>query len=161
MKSYPFIIFYLLFLRFEIYNQIACELSKQIYPLLIDDDKIFIMICKKLIQRSQFAEHVDVCLDGKQAIDYLIDSLNSNQSLPDVILLDINMPVMNGWEFLDEYEKLSKQFQINIPIYIISSTICIKDIERSKSHPCVNGFYAKPLSVNDFSNLKDELQTVL
>ena len=77
--------------------------------LLVDDDSVTLSLCDMVIKRFTFAEEVDKAQNGQEAIDYfndiVDDSNNSNTDVPAVIFLDLNMPVMNGWEFLDIYHK--------------------------------------------------------
>jgi CitB family two-component system response regulator MalR len=121
--------------------------------LIIDDDKIFVMICKKLTVKSGISEDISVCYNGAEAMDLLQISLAENQ-LPKIILLDLNMPVMNGWEFLDEFVRFKTLHQLEIPIFIISSTVHSQDIAKANTYTCVKKFFTKPLALEDFEAIK-------
>jgi CheY-like chemotaxis protein len=86
--------------------------------LLVDDDSVTLSLCDMVIKRFTFAEEVDKAQNGQEAIDYfndiVDDSNNSNTDVPAVIFLDLNMPVMNGWDFLDEF--IRKGFNKLFPI---------------------------------------------
>ncbi|MDO7742963.1 MAG: response regulator, partial [Pedobacter sp.] len=84
---------------------------------------------------------------------------SQNLDLPDLIFLDINMPIMTGWEFLVEYEKLS----INkmIPVYMLSSSIFQNDIDKAKTFPNVKDFMSKPMSNNQLINIFDSMGLTL
>lgn len=125
--------------------------------LLVDDDKIFIMICKKLISRAEFSDRVDVCVNGQLAINFLIDHEHDRSALPDVILLDINMPVMNGWDFLDAYTQWSTTTKLEIPIFIISSTVHNFDMTKAELYPIVKKIFTKPLTVENLIEIKEIL----
>lgn len=127
--------------------------------LLVDDDRIFLMICEKLIRLTQFSQDVDVCMNGQEAIDYLLDKSDKGSDLPDVILLDINMPILNGWDFLDEFVHWSTSKDISIPVIIISSTVHSVDTQRAMEYNCIKGFYTKPLSLDDMESMKEKIKT--
>jgi len=91
--------------------------------LLVDDDEINNFISIKLIKKALLNTDIMACLHGKYAIDLLLDiQRNDPSKLPDYILLDINMPIMNGWEFLDEYTRLNIDPLAKCKVYIISSS---------------------------------------
>jgi CheY-like chemotaxis protein len=82
-----------------------------------------------------------------------IYSVKTLQKLPDYILLDINMPIMNGWEFLDEYKRLNLDPLGKSKIYIISSSVFSNDINKARSYPLVKDFISKPLNVEKIKEL--------
>jgi len=120
--------------------------------LLVEDDPITIMVCDRIIKMTSFAEKVTSCENGKIAIDYLI-SIKDSGPLPNIIFLDINMPVMNGWDFLEEFEKVQSGF-LQLPrIYLLSSTVDPEDYKKAKSFSLVNDFISKPLSREALANI--------
>ncbi len=117
--------------------------------MLVDDDEINNFISVKLIKKTLLNTEICTCLNGKFAIDQLIEiKSNDPDQLPDYILLDINMPIMNGWEFLDEYIKQDIEMSGKVKIYIISSSVFNNDINKAKSYSLVKDFISKPLSVD-------------
>lgn len=113
--------------------------------LLVEDDPITVLVCDRIIKMNDFAETVFSCENGRRAMDYLLQKLELNQELPEIIFLDINMPVMNGWDFLDELEQIKDQFT-NLPrIFILSSTVDPEDLSRAKTFSTVEDFISKPL----------------
>jgi CheY-like chemotaxis protein len=122
--------------------------------LLVDDDEINNFISIKLIKKALLNTEITACLNGKFAIDQLLD-MKSKESgkLPDYILLDINMPIMNGWEFLDEYERLKIDPEGKTKIFIISSSVFSNDISKAKSYPLVVDFVSKPLNIEKINEL--------
>ena len=128
--------------------------SRSVSILLVDDDEINNFISIKLIRKALFSSEIVACLNGKFAIDQLVEMQRKGaDKLPDYILLDINMPIMNGWEFLDEYKRLNIDPLGKIKIFIISSSVFSNDINRAKSYPVVKNFISKPLSVEKIKEL--------
>lgn len=115
--------------------------------LLVEDDPITILVCDRIIKMNTFSESVKSCENGKFAIDYLKELTNKPDGMPpEIIFLDINMPVMNGWDFLDEFEVLKPVLPHTPRIFILSSTVDPEDYKRAKSYPSVESFISKPLS---------------
>ncbi len=112
---------------------------------LIDDDPTFVFLATKTIEASNFATNIKVFGDGLEAIDYLTEIKDQPELFPHIIFLDLNMPVMDGWSFLEEYALLQPKLGKKIEIYIASSTISPHDIERAKSISLVSYFIIKPL----------------
>lgn len=118
------------------------------YILLVDDDTIIDYLHKKILQKAGFNEPILTVYNGKEATNQLL-SLNSNLSANDsiLILLDLNMPVQNGWQFLDEFMTLRNHLNYHTDIYILSSSINPDDIQMAKDNPLVKGYLKKPLTV--------------
>ncbi|MFV5690258.1 response regulator transcription factor [Flavobacterium sp. ZT3R25] len=116
---------------------------------VVDDDAIYQIIVNKIIQRSEMFSAISTFKNGKDAIDALQNSLENDKLLPNIILLDINMPIMDGWEFMEEMELLKSQISKQIIIYIVSSSIAIEDKNKSKTYPDILGYLSKPITTND------------
>lgn len=122
--------------------------------LLVDDDEINNFISIKLIKKALVSSEIKACLNGKFAIDELLKMQASGaENLPDYILLDINMPLMNGWEFLDEYKRLNIDPEGKSKIFIISSSVFSNDINKAKSYTLVKDFISKPLNIDKIREL--------
>ncbi|SFH41430.1 response regulator [Pedobacter insulae] len=119
--------------------------------LVIDDDDINIFIIKKIVEKTGFNIDMIARNNGQQAIDYLTDTISQNKPLPSLVLIDINMPVMNGWEFIEAYEELSIEQKVDM--YILSSSVYENDIEKTKGYKTVRGFISKPLSMERLTEL--------
>ena len=124
---------------------------------IVDDDDIFTYGFKKSAAIKNLFNKVLNFGDGREAIDYLKDPRNINQ-LPDVLFLDINMPVMNGWEFIDAFEEIKSQLGKNIPIYIISSSIDLEDVKRAKNNTLIVDYLLKPIDKLYLKDIYDSLQ---
>jgi len=116
---------------------------------IIDDDFIFQTIIKKIIQKTGVFSAHSSFLNGKEAIETLKNTLKDDGIYPDFILLDINMPIMDGWEFMDEIKKIKNKINHQINIYIVSSSIDIEDKNKSKTYPDIIDYIAKPITVKD------------
>ena len=128
--------------------------SRSVSVLLVDDDEINNFISIKLIKKALLNTEIMACLNGKFAIDTLLDIQKNNPAkMPDYILLDINMPIMNGWEFLDEYKRLNIDPSGKSKIFIISSSVFSNDINKARSYPLVKDFISKPLNVDKIREL--------
>ena len=128
--------------------------SRSVSVLLVDDDEINNFISIKLIKKALLNTEIMACLNGKFAIDQLVEiQRNDISKLPDYILLDINMPIMNGWEFLDEYKRLNIDPLGKTKIFIISSSVFSNDINKARSYPLVKDFISKPLNVDKIVEL--------
>jgi CheY-like chemotaxis protein len=113
---------------------------------IIDDDSIHQRIAQIMIEKHQLFDEYTSFKEAEQAIAFLKENTNNPQQLPDVILLDLNMPIMDGWDFLDLYEDFRKDLTKAIRIFIVTSSVDEKDILRSQTYPTVTGFISKPLS---------------
>ncbi len=120
---------------------------------VIDDDPIYQIIINKIIQRSEMFSVVTTFKNGKEAIDALHDTvhhkLDTTEILPDIILLDINMPIMDGWEFMEKMGLLKSKFSKPITVYIVSSSIAAEDKNKSKTYTDILGYLSKPVTIND------------
>lgn len=115
--------------------------------LLIDDDPLTILICEKMMALTDFTHKVDSALNGTDGLKFLSDKVNNDpENIPQVILLDLNMPPLNGWEFLDQFAQIAPSLERVPPIYILSSTVDPEDQKRATTYASVKGFISKPLS---------------
>jgi len=122
--------------------------------LLVDDDLTVNYFHKRLLQSFFDKDKIETCINGKQAIDMLANMKETHDENDHVIiLLDLNMPVMNGWEFLAEFHYLKEELQFSCTIYIVTSSLNPEDKENCISNTDVKKYLSKPLSKNDIELL--------
>ncbi|WP_339810537.1 response regulator [uncultured Imperialibacter sp.] len=116
--------------------------------LLVDDDHSTNLINKMVIQKAEVADNITIRLNGKEAMEYLsADALNDGLTPPDLIFLDINMPVMDGWTFLERYRGLRADQKSDIVLVMLTTSLNPDDRSRAESEPIISGFRTKPLSI--------------
>lgn len=118
---------------------------------LVDDDEIYQYTTQKFLELKGLARKVLSFGDGEVALDYFQNHLGQEELLPDMILLDLSMPVMDGWEFLEEFSRLKPRITKRIEVYIVSSSVDARDIERAGRFSEVTDYIVKPI---DYSKLE-------
>ncbi|SEG44834.1 response regulator [Flavobacterium urumqiense] len=116
---------------------------------VIDDDIIYQIIVNKIIEKSEMFSSISSFKNGKEALDAVTNSFNDNETLPDIILLDINMPIMDGWEFMEGMTLLKPSITKQIIVYVVSSSIAAEDKNKAKTYPDILGYLSKPVNIND------------
>nr|WKN39426.1 response regulator [Tunicatimonas sp. TK19036] len=122
--------------------------------LLIDDNETDNFISRRVIELTQFAQRVIVKSSGRQALDYLQEHLQNPSELPDLIFLDINMPIMDGFMFLYEFETLPAEIQQKARVIILSSSEDRRDVDKIITNPAVIKYITKPLTQDDLEALR-------
>jgi CheY-like chemotaxis protein len=124
--------------------------------LCIDDDHVQLMLCQMILRREQFSTFCDGCLNGQIALDYFEQRIAKSENLPNIILLDLNMPVMDGWEFLEIYRTKFQERFPEIKVIILSSSIDPADVQKSKEFSdLVLGFVPKPLNKKAIDSMRE------
>lgn len=125
--------------------------------LLIDDQESFNFMHEKTIEKAEFSHDIKTFESGATALAYLWRlSLSNPEKFPDMIFLDLNMPVMSGWDFLDSIKNLSDSVLKNCKIFILTSSIDNRDIEQSKEYKMVTDFISKPLTEKRLQDISVE-----
>lgn len=133
-------------------------LQSKLHILLVDDDRIYQFAARKTIEATGYADSILIYSNGEEAINYLRQSLKNNITLPDVIFLDVNMPIMNGWEFLDEYTRLKEDVSKPVLIYVVSSSVDEFDVNKSRQYDSVKGYIVKPVLREKFKQILSSIQ---
>jgi CheY-like chemotaxis protein len=116
---------------------------------IVDDDELFHMLVKRIAVKSGAASVVESFYHGKEASDRLLE-LQQLDQLPDIIFLDINMPLFDGWYFMREFAKMADEIKSNSRVYICSSSIAPDDRQKAESDQHVKAFIEKPLTSETF-----------
>jgi CheY-like chemotaxis protein len=137
---------------------ISSENNAHSLVILVDDSAIDNFVNKKIINRYGFAENVIAFNKSREALAYLVNlSANENEELPSIVFLDLEMPEIDGYEFLDAFDLLGDRIKTNIQIVILTSSINPADVERCSKYEPVLTFLHKPLVKHNL----DELQLIL
>src|SRR5690606_6282697 len=120
---------------------------------IIDDDMLYKLLLKKTISNLPVSVDVMCFSNGKDAFELFSNNDIEASELPDVILLDINMPIMDGWEFMESFIELLPTLPKTISIYIASSSIANQDIEKAKLFKEISGYLVKPIDSETLYNI--------
>lgn len=130
-----------------------------LHVALIDDDRIFHVLTKKVLESALPGSFITEFYDGQEALDYFYHNQNVIENLPDIIFLDIQMPFLDGWQFLDQF--VTMKFEKTITTYIVSSSISTLDYDRSRRYSDVKGFIIKPFPREKMIDIIEELKSGL
>ena len=118
---------------------------------IVDDDPMHVFITKKYIELSNYVKKIIVCSDGKDAFDSITKLSDNNQNLPQIIFLDLNMPIWTGWDFLEEFSKTTLHKQIKI--YILTSSDDESDYLKAKQYKLSEKFLIKPVNEKELNQV--------
>jgi CheY-like chemotaxis protein len=125
--------------------------------LLIDDDTTINYLHNRLLEKNSFTDKVAISINGMEGLDMfkqLDHQLGADEMA--IVFLDLNMPIMNGWEFLDTIANIKDSIKMNYKIYLLSSTINPDDKKKAKENTLVSGFLTKPLTKEHLELLRAE-----
>lgn len=121
---------------------------------IIDDDPIYQIITKKIINKTETKKQIISYSNGAEAIEAFVGNVHKPEGLPSIILLDIDMPIMDGWNFMASFERIKPMISKKISIYIVSSSIANSDKEKAKSYKGISGYLSKPLTLENFLEIE-------
>lgn len=132
------------------------KLSKFEIVMIIDDNNIDLYITSRMIIKNNFAEKVLQYISGVDALQYLTDNQNNLALLPEIILVDIYMPLMSGFEFMEAFDGLPDKVKNHCKAYIVSSSIDEGDILRAQNDSNITAFHEKPINEKFLNDLLNE-----
>ena len=113
---------------------------------LVDDDEVFVFLTTRMLEKYQLVDLIKIFDNGYDALVFIKENLGNIEALPDIILLDLSMPIMDGWQFLDEFVKINPKIGKKITVFICSSSISPDDVARAKAINAVSDFIIKPMT---------------
>jgi CheY-like chemotaxis protein len=123
---------------------------------LIDDDDTYQFIVQRTLNSLNLVNSIKLFSNGKAAIDFLEATLHDIEQIPDVILLDLTMPIMDGWQFLEQYLRFRPRIGKKVVIFVVSSSIDPRDMQRAKSISEVTDYIIKPLTKSKLISMLHE-----
>jgi CheY-like chemotaxis protein len=122
---------------------------------IIDDDKIYVNLIRKVIETRNLSKNLLTFNNGKEALEYFKKAFSDSdiEKIPSIIFLDINMPIMDGWQFLEHFIQIERPAHKTITLYIVSSSINPKDIEKAGSLESISGYIIKPVKPKELEIL--------
>ncbi|BDD02216.1 response regulator [Persicobacter psychrovividus] len=121
--------------------------------LLIDDDEANNFLNAMVLEEMSVAKKIHVRLNGQEGIDFLNQCIAGHEPLPNLIFLDINMPLVNGWEFLERLEEIDTKQKLPIVIVLLTTSLNPDDQEQAKALERISAFLNKPLSVETLKEI--------
>jgi CheY-like chemotaxis protein len=122
-------------------------MSKPKEVFVVDDDKIYHFILKTFFKKNQINLNPVFFENGLEAVESLKQRLLTAEGVPDIILLDLNMPIMDGWQFLEEFKLLKKNHGFDIPVYVITSSNDNSDLEKAATYQSeISKYLLKPIN---------------
>lgn len=123
---------------------------------IIDDDEVNNFVCERLIKNANLTKNVGKYETAREALNdlkFIVENGESEQYFPEIIFLDINMPYMDGWDFLEEFKKFPREYTNKCGIYMLSSSINKQDIDKAKGYQEVIDYITKPLTMDVLNQL--------
>lgn len=113
---------------------------------VIDDDQVFQLIIKKQIEMNNFECEILSFFNGQEAFDFFQKNVENDEALPELVMLDVNMPVKNGWDFLQDYQTLPSEMRSKIKLYMVTSSVIQSDIDKANDNENIISFVSKPIT---------------
>ncbi|MDD3877973.1 MAG: response regulator [Bacteroidales bacterium] len=124
--------------------------------LLVDDDQIFVYLTKRTIKETKLTVKIEVFENGKDAIEFLKKVADNKDLLPQIIFLDLAMPILDGWGFLEEFSELEQKLKSKVTLYVLSSSFSAQDQQRVKKYSFVSDYFVKPITSSQFIDIVEK-----
>jgi CheY-like chemotaxis protein len=122
---------------------------------MIDDNPIEHLIMDRMLERYGYHPETIHCLNAQLALKMLVKNKSNPKELPDLILMDLNMSNISGWDFLERFSKFEPTLSKHVDIHIMTSSIDKTDIDKSKTYPCVKSYIIKPITQSALKTIFD------
>lgn len=132
-------------------------MKKSYSVCIIDDDEVYKFFIKRVLRIKKLADNIMSFSDGEEAYNFIQKNKENPEKLPDLIFLDINMPIMDGFQFMEEYTKIHPEIKKKITIYMVTSSIDPIDLEHSKKYHEITDFIIKPVKADVLKRIIDSL----
>ena len=122
---------------------------------IIDDDNVYVSLIRRIVKVKNLCKNLLIFKNGQEALTYF-ETLLTNlelEKIPEIIFIDLNMPVMDGWEFLSNFTKIKNKFGKVITLYVVSSSINPIDIEKAEKIDSVKQYLIKPVTIRDLEDI--------
>ena len=119
---------------------------------IIDDDYISKYVMKRNLRQLSVTNVIEFP-DSTQPLKILSDNFDSTDKLPDVILLDLNMPILNGFQFMEEFKVANEKIKKDIQIYMLTSSLSSEDLDRAKLFPEISEYFVKPITLRNLTRI--------
>jgi len=116
---------------------------------IIDDDPTYVFALNYLLKINNLCHDTLVFNNGEQALAYFSEHRGSEEKLPHIVFLDMSMPMMDGWDFMDAYCQLKPQLKLDVALYMMSSSISKHDMFRAKEYEQITGYLIKPMEMEE------------
>ncbi len=131
-------------------------MEKKAKLCLVDDDEIFQYMAERLFRSTNLIDDFNIFSNGEETINFLKGIQNEPDEWPGIILLDLSMPILDGWGFLEEYRKLFPEMSNNVTLYVVTSSIDPSDYEKARQANEVADFIIKPMTSKKLEYLLKE-----
>lgn len=128
---------------------------------IIDDDTIYQFMLTRILNNNKLAEKIITFTDGEKAIQHLMDNKIAHENIPDVIFLDVNMPIMDGWMFIEAYANMKTEIHKKIVIFMLSSSVDPVDIERAGKISEISNYIVKPIKLEEVKRIFENAELFL
>lgn len=120
---------------------------------IVDDDDVYQFTMKISLKSFTSVNKILAFFNGEEAMNFMLDNLHTESELPDVIFLDINMPIIDGFQFMEEYAKIKPEVGKKITVFMVSSSVDPIDIERAKKISEISDYIIKPIRENQLKTI--------